>query len=107
MGFYVQSTVPAPLFVSGVNTPLVPKGYQQIITVGIASALSVPAGAVYALITAEHDTRWRDDGTDPTPLVGTPLFAGWCIWYIGPLTAYRIIGQALGAIVDVSYYAVT
>lgn len=90
-----------------VSAPLVPKGYQQIITVGAASALIVPAGAVYALFTAEHDTRWRDDGVDPTSAVGMPFYGSWSMWYIGDLAAFRIIGFLVGAIVDVLYYGTT
>jgi len=83
-------------------------GYQQLTSITVSTALTVPAGATCALITAEaQNARWRDDGTAPTASVGqlmkttdSPLF------YTGNLSAFRLINATGGTIVNVSYYSV-
>lgn len=81
-----------------------PLGYQQLTATGSAQTLTVPQGAVFALIAAEGSLwRWRDDGTAPTTSIGYPLFAGAECQYNGNLAALKLIA-ASGAILDVSYY---
>lgn len=83
-----------------------PKGYQQITSVSAAAALTVPTGAVIALIQAEgNDMRWRDDGTDPTAAIGQLLYMGQTLAYEATtLVAFKIIQVATGGIVNVTYY---
>lgn len=83
--------------------PLAPKGFQQI-TATTATALSVPAGALYAMIQADAAVRYRDDGPDPTSSAGIKIPADGVIFYTGSLPALRIIGVAAGAVVNISYY---
>ena len=81
---------------------LVPKGYQQLTPI-IATALTVPDGAVYALLQARGgDISYRDDGVDPTILVGMRLVVDTTLFYAGNLSAIRFIGS--GATLDVLYY---
>lgn len=86
--------------------PLSPKGYQQITSLGTAQALTVPAGARYALIQAENqNVRWRDDGTNPTASVGMVLSKDSDgLWYSGFPEKLRFIEAAAGATLNVSYY---
>lgn len=86
--------------------PIVPKGFEQITTGVGASALTVPGGALYAMIQADAPIRYRDDGTDPTNLVGIRI-ADNPMFYTGSLAALRIIGVAVGASVNVAYYGRT
>lgn len=82
-----------------------PIGYQQITALGTAVSLTPPTGADVAIIQAEgQPVRWRDDGTDPTTTVGMRLAAGADFLYTGSLSDMRLIGEALGAILNVSYY---
>lgn len=81
-----------------------PLGYQQLTATGSAQTLSPPAGAVFALMSAEvAQWRWRDDGTAPTTSVGYPLPVGAECQYNGNLAALKLIA-ASGALLDVSYY---
>lgn len=85
---------------------LTPKGYEQIASLAAAAALTVPAGAVYAMIEAEtNDVRWRDDGTNPTATVGMKLLADSTIFYTGDLAAIRFIETTATAKLNVAYYA--
>ena len=50
---------------------LKPLGYEQITSISSAKTLTVPNGAIVAMIQAEaKDGRWRDDGTNPTSAEG-------------------------------------
>jgi len=90
---------------------LQPMGYQQITALSASTALTVPAGAKYALIQAEvQEVRYRDDGTAPTGTVGMWLApstadAYIALWYTGKLSALRFIESAASAKLNVSYYA--
>jgi hypothetical protein len=85
---------------------IAPLGYQQILDLAAATALTIPEGATRALIQASMQTvRWRDDGTNPTASVGMKLLANAEIWYVGSLSAIRFIEEAAGAKLNVSYYA--
>jgi hypothetical protein len=80
-------------------------GYQQLTSLGVAAALTVPSGARLAVIVAEDQAvRWRDDGADPTASVGMPLAVGVQFTYPGNLSAFRVIEQTAGATLNVSYY---
>jgi hypothetical protein len=83
----------------------VPLGYQQITSVVAAQALTVPAGAQYAVICVESQSvRWRDDGTDPTASVGEILTVGQNLVYDGKLSAIKFIEVTPSAKVNISYY---
>lgn len=83
-----------------------PEGYEALVPTS-ATALTVPLGAKYALITTEVQAcRFTDDGTTPTVAVGLllkvtdpPLF------YAGNLNAVRIMNAVGGALVKVLYYS--
>jgi hypothetical protein len=81
-------------------------GYQQISGLSIAKGLTLPAGVQYAMITPlTQAVRWRDDGTDPTSLIGYPLSAGAELRYdAASLSLVRFIEQAPSAILNVAYY---
>lgn len=89
-----------------------PVGYQQITDVSAAVGVTVPAAAHLranaALVTAETKAiRWRDDGTDPTSTVGSPVAAGSDFWYEGDLNALKLIEQSASAKVNVTFYDTT
>lgn len=80
-------------------------GYQQLTSIGSATALTVPTGAAIAEICDETNAaRYRDDGTNPTTTVGMLVAVGTCFQYAGPLSAIKFIDTSSGAIIDVSYY---
>lgn len=83
-----------------------PLGYQQITGLSTVKSLTVPNGAVFAMIRADTQAvRWRDDGTNPTASVGVPLDADDTLHYEGDLAALRFIEQTASAVLDVTYYA--
>lgn len=80
-------------------------GYQQITSLSAATSLSVPTGALIALIQPEvADVRWRDDGTAPTASVGMYLGQGATLPYTGNLNAVQFIQVSAGAKLNISYY---
>src|SRR5258706_7769093 len=90
-----------------------PLGYQQLTMTAAALALTVPAGATYAIITVEGsatDTvRWRDDGTPPTSAIGNPIavlvspaFTAAQV-FATDLTALQFIGASTSK-VNANYY---
>jgi hypothetical protein len=81
-------------------------GYQQITSLATAASLTVPTGAVMAVVVPEtQGVRWRDDLTDPTAVVGMPLAAGGVLEYDGNLRNIRFIQQAASAVLNISYCA--
>jgi hypothetical protein len=90
------------------NWGLRAKGYQQFAAGSLATAqpLTFPAGCSVALIIPEAQAvRWRDDGTDPTAAVGQPLAVGAELRYDScSISAFRVIAQTAGAILNVVYY---
>lgn len=86
---------------------LVPIGYQQITSLSAATGLTVPAGAITAIVQATGQAvRFRDDGTNPTASVGETLGVGLTATVSGreTLAAIRFIETAASAKLDVSYY---
>lgn len=84
-----------------------PLGYQQFAagTINASTALTVPAGAVLAIINCEAQAiRFRDDGTAPTAAVGFPLAVGSLFTLEGRLESYLFIAQVAGAVLNVLYY---
>lgn len=86
-----------------------PKGYQQITNAQLSSVktLSPPTGAKYAKIqnNGAQPVRYRDDGPDPTGMLGMRIAAGDELAYYGDLTALKLIREADGVTVDIAYYA--
>lgn len=86
-----------------------PLGYQQMTSLSTSSAVGlqgIPSSEqVQLTIIAVEGAgiRWRDDGTDPTSTVGMPVNAGQTLPYVGDPSKIKIIGQASGATVNVSY----
>ena len=68
----------------------------------------IPIDAVFALIAVEtQDVRWRDDGVNPTPSVGTLMKVNTnnnYLIYQGPLSKFKMIAQTAGAKATVSFY---
>jgi hypothetical protein len=82
-----------------------PLGFQQISTLSSAVGLTVPAGALIALIQAEsQDVRWRDDGSNPSATVGMTIGTGLTLPYTGDLSAIKFIEISASAKLNVSYY---
>lgn len=89
-----------------VTYSLSPLGYEQLPSLGTATALTIPAGCSVVMIQAEAQAvRWRDDGVAPTAAIGYPLAVGADLYYESDrLGAIRFIERAGGAILNVSYY---
>ena len=71
-----------------------------------AQSLTVPAGALYAVVIAEGgNVRWRDDGVAPTGASGMLLTQNSVLNYDANLAAIQFI-QATGSTstIDVAYY---
>jgi hypothetical protein len=87
-------------------------GYSQITGIDAAakslsqgSLGAIPAGAVVAYIEPEGASiRFRDDGTDPTALLGFIVGAGNIQTLFAPLWRYKLIGASPGAKVNVIFY---
>lgn len=90
------------------DAPLIPKGFEQLTSLGSAATLTVPAGATMALIQAQDQTvRWRDDGVSPSATVGMYITANEEYWYTGNLSVIEFIEETTSAKLNVSYYAPT
>lgn len=92
--------------VGTVPANLIPKGHQQL-TPSAATGLTVPDGAKYAAIrTTGQNIRIRDDGTNPTALIGLVIGTGDVnpFWYVGNLHELKMVQVAASATVDVLYY---
>lgn len=82
-----------------------PMGFQQITSLSSAAGLTIPQGALFALVQAEtQGVRWRDDDTNPTASVGMLLVAGDTLPYTGDLTKLKLIQVTASASVNISYY---
>lgn len=88
-----------------ISGTMVNLGYQQITSVGTAVALTVPNGAMLAVIQCEGQAvRWRDDGTNPTTTVGMRLALGAELEYDGDLSSIKFIEELTAAKLNVTYY---
>lgn len=82
-----------------------PLGYQQITGAATVKSLTVPAGAILAIVQVETQAvRWRDDATDPTALIGYPLPVGAELVYTGQLGLLKFFEQAPTTTINVCYY---
>ncbi len=85
-----------------------PLGYQQISSLSSSTALTVPAGATFALIECEAQAvRWRGDAVAPTTTVGMNMaVADVPLPFAGDLRNYRFIEVTSGAKLNIEYYGV-
>lgn len=85
-----------------------PKGFQALTVSSTALALTVPSGAVRAIVVVEDQpVRWRDDGTDPSATVGflQPATTRFELYGKQSLDNFKIIKDgATDAAVGVVYY---
>jgi hypothetical protein len=82
-------------------------GFEQLELSTTPKSLAVPNGAAYAKIRANlFDSRWRDDGTDPTNTVGHILYEGKTITYIGDLRKMRFVSIPGTSYVSITYYII-
>ena len=84
-----------------------PMGYQQIAaaTLAAATALTIPAGATYAVLEAETaNVRLRDDGTAVTTSTGIVLTASVPFTYTGDLSKVSVIAASGSPLLNVLYY---
>ena len=85
-----------------------PNGYQQLTVSSSAVAMTVPLNSNMAdILVQDAGIRYRDDGTNPTSTVGTPLFQNQSMQIIGAsnLSAIKFIRSgASDAIVNINYY---
>ena len=100
---------PARSQTTSAGSALVPLGYCALSPLAAATALStcaggIPATANLALLVAEGNARWRDDGTAPTPSVGAPLASGGTLIYSGRLSALRVIAQSGSPTLNIAFY---
>jgi len=81
-------------------------GSFQQVTPAVVSPLTPPVGAKLAMIQVEGaDLRWRDDGTNPTNVVGMLLEDGDTLFYtVNDYTKFKMIQAAATATVNISYY---
>lgn len=89
------------------DASLQPLGYEQLTSAGAALTPTVPSGARYILIKVETKAfRWRDDGTNPTGTVGTPIDVGDEFFYTGKPGAIRLIedGATSTGKLNLTYY---
>jgi len=86
-----------------------PLGYGRVTSLSAAAGLPTISGSIpnadVAVIRAETQAvRYRDDGTDPTAAIGTPLSAGQEFVYTGNMSAIKFIEQTASATLHVNYY---
>lgn len=81
-------------------------GYQQFTSLTGSTALVIPSKCEFVEVTVEaQPVRWRADGTAPTAGVGMPLAVGESkIFTMQQIPQLRFIEQAVGAILNVTYY---
>lgn len=92
------------MFRDGFNSQDVPLGDQRITSLSSSTALTVPNGTRFAIVTVEtQPVRYRDSGT-PTTSVGTLLNPGDVLEYTGDFSAIRFIETAASASIFVQYY---
>jgi len=84
---------------------LIPLGYQQLTSLGSATALTPISGSKQALVICTGQTvYWRDDGTDPTATIGMPLPINTPLVYTGALARIKFIQASASAVCNITYY---
>jgi len=87
------------------KTGYMPLGHQNIAPTS-STALTVPADAKYALISASvQAVRFTDDGTVPTLTKGVRISVEQgAFWYAGNLSQLLFFNDVAGGLIDVLYY---
>src|SRR5262245_46318739 len=80
--------------------------FQQLASIGSATALTIPKKTKAMLISADgQSVRIRFDGTAPTAAIGHLLANGDSMFYHGDyLTNIQVIQTAATAVVNVTYF---
>lgn len=113
MGFGADGSIAdvsaaSPLPVTGVAR--VPLGVKQLVVAGAVVTLAdvaggIPVGATVALIENEGGAvRWRDDGTDPTAILGQRILTDGILEYDAGLTAIRFIRINTDGKLNIAFY---
>jgi len=84
-------------------------GFEQVTGLSSAKSLTVPTGALFALIQAsDQDVRWRADTTAPTASIGMLLSTDdpglWWTAELVEFTDLQFIEVAGGAKLNVTYF---
>lgn len=82
-----------------------PSGFVQLDSLSSVTALSSPGKGRAALIQADGDIRWRDDGEDPSASVGMLLLDGQQVFYPGDLNRLKFIEVAPSAKANITFFA--
>ena len=85
-----------------------PVGFQRIISLSAATALTPPTPDCNAclIVPESQSIRWRDDGTAPTASVGALIKAEAIFEYTGQLDRIKLIETAASASVTITYYQI-
>lgn len=82
-----------------------PLGYVQLTAAAATGLGTVPDGTTLAMIQCETQAiKWRDDGTNPTTLIGQLLPVNTTLFYSGTMSAFKMIEVAASTKVNVSFY---
>ncbi len=89
-----------------VVTPVGQEDPGLVVSTAAVALADVPSSCNYAVITVETaGVRYRDDGTNPTAAIGTPLAAGAVLIYNGDPSPLKFIRSGgADATVQASYY---
>ena len=104
MAIFTGPATPVSIIGPGSNGASI--GFQSITGLSSAQSLTVPTGAVYAVVSpSTQAVRWRSDGTAPTATVGMPLAVNADYTFSGAdLAAVKFIEQTASASLNVTYY---
>ena len=94
--------------------PPIPAGFQAsgdiTSTSGGLFALTIPTGACYAIVKAiTQPLRFRDDGTNPTSMIGRSLAANDVIELTSrkQMADFKLIAQGTSGAAEILYYKLT
>jgi len=92
--------------------PPIPAGFQASGDITSATVFSptIPTGAAYAIVKAiTQPLRFRDDGTDPTSMIGRSLAANDVIEITSrkQLANFKLIAQGTSGAAEILYYKLT
>jgi hypothetical protein len=94
-----------PIPITRANETFINRGFQAIPDLSVAVGLSVPSGSTLVILSIETSSiRWRDDGVDPTAIVGMLLLPGQTFIYNGDLSAIKFIDVTSGAAIVANFY---
>lgn len=85
------------------NFDYVTLGDETVTGLTVAKGLTVPVGAILAIIECQGSVRWKA-ANNPTASLGKRLEDGDTLIYRGTLSAIRFIQTISGSALEVSYY---